>query len=279
MAVAHDEIEWAKAYAKPRINPRRSIETPEDPKEYISLLERYILIAPRLASAPSRMSLSHPDLHLDNIFVDPDTKEISCIIDWQSTSVSEPFFQNSMPQMLIPTGPQSAGSSSESSIEDEGNQTTAALSYYRTLKLKDRSRWAALDLHDFQVLADPVPFLCGVWRRNDVLSLRQALVDLERAWNKVEPKIPFPAKNMGKERELCDNELENAEGIREIVQLLDAQNLVPLGGMVHPQHYEVASNANHNARRELIEHAESKLQRNLCAKIWPYQDEEVQEPC
>jgi aminoglycoside phosphotransferase (APT) family kinase protein len=36
-------------------------------------------------------TLSHPDLHLDNIFVDPDTKRITHIIDWQSAVISDVF--------------------------------------------------------------------------------------------------------------------------------------------------------------------------------------------
>jgi Ser/Thr protein kinase RdoA (MazF antagonist) len=115
--IATNEIQWAKVHAKRRINPRRSIETPETPEEYISLLQRYIRVAPALASPPSRMSLWHPDLHLDNIFVDQGTKEISYIIDWQSAAVSEPFFQNKMPRMLVPVS--SRNSAEKSDAEDE----------------------------------------------------------------------------------------------------------------------------------------------------------------
>jgi hypothetical protein len=40
-------------------------------------------------------------------------------------------------------------------------------------------RWAELDLPNSYLLIDPIPSLCGLWRRNDVFVLRQALADLE----------------------------------------------------------------------------------------------------
>ena len=76
-----NEIQWATAYAKSQINAYRSIKTPDSLSDYISLLKRYFQLAPYLSPGPFRISLSYPDLHLDNIFVDLDTKKITCIID------------------------------------------------------------------------------------------------------------------------------------------------------------------------------------------------------
>lgn len=38
-------------------------------------------------------TLWHPDLHLDNIFVDPESQQITRIIDWQSAAVMPFFYQ------------------------------------------------------------------------------------------------------------------------------------------------------------------------------------------
>ncbi|KAK2820002.1 hypothetical protein FQN49_007819 [Arthroderma sp. PD_2] len=77
-ALGSNEILWAKAHAKVRMNYHRSMEHPEIPEDYLSLLQRYVALAPYLVPAASRdapKTLSHPDLHLDNIFVDPNTKK------------------------------------------------------------------------------------------------------------------------------------------------------------------------------------------------------------
>ncbi|KIN07792.1 hypothetical protein OIDMADRAFT_16330 [Oidiodendron maius Zn] len=62
-----NEIQWATAYAKPQMNAYRSIEAPDSPEDYISLLKWYLQLAPRISPGPFRTLLSHPDLHLDNI--------------------------------------------------------------------------------------------------------------------------------------------------------------------------------------------------------------------
>jgi aminoglycoside phosphotransferase (APT) family kinase protein len=78
---AINEIKWARAYAKPCINPHRSLEVPEAPDAYISLLDRYLQLILHLSPEPYPTSLFHPDLHLDNILVDSDIKIITRIID------------------------------------------------------------------------------------------------------------------------------------------------------------------------------------------------------
>jgi hypothetical protein len=81
-ALGMNELEWAASHARPRMNFHRSMDAPETPSEYIALLEKYIALSPYLAPWPELPNrISHPDLHLDNIFVDPDTYRITSIID------------------------------------------------------------------------------------------------------------------------------------------------------------------------------------------------------
>lgn len=49
-------------------------------------------------------TISHPDLHLDSIFVDLETNKIISITDWQRVSVSPPLLQRPFPQMLEVSG-------------------------------------------------------------------------------------------------------------------------------------------------------------------------------
>ena len=155
------------------------------------MLERYLQLVPYLSPGPFRTSLSHPDLHLDNIFVDPDTKKITCIIDWQSASVSEPFLQHSIPRMLLPVGRCSSGErleapSEESSAGEDSNGTTDLLSHYQNLsRLKSEQRWAAINLHNRSLLTEPVSLLCGAWNRNDVFSFRRVLIHVAARWKEI----------------------------------------------------------------------------------------------
>ncbi len=75
-AIAINEIEWAKTYAKkPRLNMARSATELEMPREYIDLIQKFLDLVPYLASqlTPLWTWLSHPDLYFDDIFVDPQT--------------------------------------------------------------------------------------------------------------------------------------------------------------------------------------------------------------
>jgi hypothetical protein len=80
---------WTKTYAVPRMNYYRPKPNRELPEDGISLFAKYMKISSYLVPQPSnepRFSnvLWHPDLHLDNTFVDPDTCRINRIVDWQS---------------------------------------------------------------------------------------------------------------------------------------------------------------------------------------------------
>src|SRR6266536_2457297 len=190
-AMGINEIQWAKAFAKPQMNAYRSIETPDSPDDYISLLKRYLQLLPYLSPGPFRTSLSHPDLHLDNIFVDPDTKKITCIIDWQSASVSEPFLQHSIPRMLLPVslGERLEAAPDESNARADSNRTTDPLSHYQNLsRHKNEQRWAAINLHNRSLLTEPVSLLCGAWTRNDVFSFRHALIHIAARWQEIAPR-------------------------------------------------------------------------------------------
>ena len=101
-----NELQWTKSYAQPRTNFHRSMQYPETPGDYNSLLQLYLTLAPYLVSTSSDSAhlgtLSHPDLHLDNTFADPATKRISLVIDWQSTTIMPLSLQRPYPQFLEP---------------------------------------------------------------------------------------------------------------------------------------------------------------------------------
>jgi Ser/Thr protein kinase RdoA (MazF antagonist) len=75
----------------------------------LSLIDRYLQLAP--AMVPSQLTedvdihsptLGHPDLHPNNIFVNPESNEISHVIDWQSVSTL-PLFTTGMSQVQSST--------------------------------------------------------------------------------------------------------------------------------------------------------------------------------
>jgi len=69
----------------------------EDHSQHIHLLKRFLLLIPHVVPSDHSLTypaLVHPDLHGDNILVEPDgPPTITGIIDWQSTEIKPLFLQ------------------------------------------------------------------------------------------------------------------------------------------------------------------------------------------
>lgn len=60
------------------------------------------------------------------------------------------------------------------------------------------------------------------------------------------------------------------EGISEILQQLQDDEVIPLGGMVLPEVYQRAVELSNFFKHEFVRLAENEQQRELHAKVWPY---------
>ncbi|KAI9723237.1 MAG: hypothetical protein M1812_001119 [Candelaria pacifica] len=258
-----NETRWAEKYAQPRINAYRSIEVPETPGDYISLLERYLQLIPYLPLSPSRTTISHPDLHLDNIFVDVTRRKMS-IIDWQSASVSEPFLQHNIPRMLIPVGPRSSSKDSKNAPKDpniveDRRAAIDLLSHYQNLsKLKNKPRWAAINTPYRSLLTNPVSLICGARSLGGDRSLY--------------PLGPCPIQFTRLELEWHDTELGNVEGISGVLHAPNDNDSIPLGGIVPRGHYERAKDINARIFKMFVDMAENPSEKAIFSQVWPYQD-------
>ena len=78
---------WIKPHACPQMDYYRSIQEQEFPDDDLALLAQYMdvvsCLVPSLADEEAAAKvLWHPDLHLDNVFVDLNTHEITRVVDW-----------------------------------------------------------------------------------------------------------------------------------------------------------------------------------------------------
>lgn len=89
MSVVHDALDFIRnkaisekhfleQYGHPRLNYARSRVESEQPEEMLELLDKYLKLTPAMIPPPTpddidASTLWHPDLHLDNLFIDPDT--------------------------------------------------------------------------------------------------------------------------------------------------------------------------------------------------------------
>ena len=262
-----NEIKWANQHAKPRINPRRSLEKPESPSYFISLLERYLQTTPFMAPQTIRTTFSHHDLHLDNIFVNPEYMQITCVIDWQSTSVCEPIFQQLFPRMLQPVQGSAADKPSEEHLKGHAN-----LDYYNTLtKSNNRKWWNDLNIRGRSLMTRPVSTLCGAWQRNDIFSFRNSLIELAARWEEVaNDREVCPIRFTTEELEAHKEESEIIEGLSKVLHQLQDEDLLPLGGMIRQEIFQASQKINSHLKEMFIDYAPSEAQKELYSRIWPY---------
>jgi Ser/Thr protein kinase RdoA (MazF antagonist) len=88
------EREWSLRSAKPT---RRNLlfsrsEIDILPREHLQLLQTYNALVPCLAPPHETAAiLRRQDLNLANVFIDPDSKQIVGIIDWQGATIRPSF--------------------------------------------------------------------------------------------------------------------------------------------------------------------------------------------
>jgi hypothetical protein len=266
-AIGKNEMQWANEHAQPRMNYQRSSDEPETAGDYISLLQRYTKLAPFLvppsADSERTITLSHPDLHLDNIFIDPRTNQITSIIDWQHASASPVFLQRPFPQMLeLSQNPQAERQVIEKQLLEF---------YFEALKSMDPLQWKVLSEPLHAIRTDPISLIFCCWDREDLFSLRNAIIAAIARWDDIsDGETKCPIEFSGKELEQHQSEMELIEGISMILHQLHNSGLISLGGMVAPERYEDARKWNDYFKQEFINLAEDEKRRELHEKVWPF---------
>lgn len=248
------------------MNFHRSLETPETPSDYITLIRKYLALVPLLVASTGLKqpnTISHPDLHLDNIFVDQETNRITYIIDWQHASITPMSLQRSYPQML---------ELSASSQSDQGQRERTLLNYYHnTIQRVNPCRWELLKRPLLEVVTNPLLLMSGCWDRKDLFALRNALIAIVAHWDNLGyGNTPCPLSFSKEELLQHQDEMELLESISTILHELQEGCLIPIGGMVRPEYHERARQLNNIYKHEFINLAEDDRQRILHEKVWPY---------
>ncbi|KAI9815397.1 MAG: Phosphotransferase enzyme [Thelocarpon impressellum] len=278
-AVIGNEIKWTESYARPRTNYLRSMGSPEHAEDYLSLLRRFLLLAPHLSPPASTRqhvrTLSHPDLHLDNVFVNAAGK-ISAVIDWQSTCVSELFLQQGLPPMLPHADSSDAKETGHGiSPDSESDKVPVTILHHYLDLTKERNlpRWEALSDGHRSDRMSPLELVTSAWAREDVFSFRHALINFVAHWNELAPGCgPCPVDFTEAEREGHLEEMELMEVLRAFVHHLQDENLIPVGGMVRSGHFERCRALNRHFMESFVSLAKDDSERAMFAHIWPYRE-------
>ncbi|KAE8408302.1 phosphotransferase enzyme family protein [Aspergillus pseudonomiae] len=291
-ALGRNEIAWIKSHACPRMNYYRSDQEHELPDDGVALLTKYMDVAPYLIPSPineTAMSkvIWHPDLHLDNVFIDPDTYEITSIVDWQSACIAPLFYQSGVPRMFRHPGPVREGwvvperpgnfdtlSEDERRMIDKNLESETIHKYYEAQVYKRApSHWDVLHDSSIPILRKPVWLVSGMWQNRDLFFLRQSLLSLATHWHEIfaNDQLPCPIEFTEEELELYSKEEENIDGVGRMLVLFRDQGVLPVDGMVDPEDYENAIENSHRFKDIFVGLAKDEAERKLYEKLWPYQ--------
>ncbi|ODM19841.1 hypothetical protein SI65_04827 [Aspergillus cristatus] len=180
--------------------------------------------------------------------------------DWQRVSVAPPLLQRPFPQMLELSGDEA----------DERTQPEKELleHYQEAIKATDPLRSEVLKDFYLRVRAEPISLVPCCWDRESLFSLLHALIAVIARWDDISNgKSPCPIDFTQDELQQHETEMELIEGVSSIVQQLQDEGLIPLGVMVRPD----ARDVNDHFKKEFMDLAEDERQRELHAKVWPYQ--------
>ncbi|KAL2852073.1 phosphotransferase enzyme family protein, partial [Aspergillus pseudoustus] len=291
-SIGWNEVAWIRQHASPRMNHYRSSDPVETPSNAVALLTQYMnvaayLVPPLRDETANSGVLWHPDLSLDNVFVNPDTHEITSIVGWESARVAPLFYQSGIPPMFrqsehlaedmgLPERPadfHSLSDAKKKEIDSELEHETMH-KYYEAVVYKRCARhWAVLSNPSLQALREPITLAPKAWENHSLFHLRQSLISLAEQWDQLFPEstLPCPIRFAEGELQAHRREKENMQGLGAILALLRDGGALPADGMVDPENFEAANRSNQRFREVFIKSAEDEAERELYTKLWPYQ--------
>ncbi|KAI3148378.1 hypothetical protein CBS147325_3531 [Penicillium roqueforti] len=228
----------------------------------------------------------HPDLNLDNIFVDPKTLQITCIVDWQSACVAPLFYHADVPRMcahrgplqegwVVPERPEDFGSLSaeEQRKIDDDLESQILHKYYlaKVYRLSPRY-WSVLQNKKIPIIRKPVWLVTGVWENCDLFFVRESLTSLFAQWEKLVPAVPCPISFTNQDVELHSKEEENINGVGKLLKIFRDGSVLPVDGMVLPKDYDTAQKNSRKFKDIIIGLAKDDEEKELFTKLWSYQE-------
>lgn len=278
-------------YAKPQ--PRRTFLLPTsfdiDPSEHTSLLSKFLQLAtPLIPEDPNHNypTLRHPDLTLNNILLEPGSKKIASIIDWQDSIIFPLFMQAGYPafcehdlskaqRLQVPSLPDNfSDMSSEERMEAKlvFRSKEANLYYTAATGLYNGKHWSALKIPHLG-MRQYLHQQTGYPWDGDVINLRAALVRITtpHVWNAItSERCPVVFSDQEQHTAMEEsNEWNECEELLDIIR--NDLGIDPEGG-TEPANFERASRRNLEYRLEMVRQA-GEDERDICWRNWPFKDD------
>ncbi|TVY82210.1 Altered inheritance of mitochondria protein, partial [Lachnellula suecica] len=256
--VAKNEIKFIKEHGRPRIVPALSLTEPESPDRMLDLLDHYLKLVPAMAPPEEAEdahspTLWHTDLHSNNVFVDPVSKKITRILDWQSASILPFFAKCSVPPLFrdsepidphtLPKRPANYSSLEphiKKYIDDNIALEMIHRHYIDMTSKKNVRHFVALALHnDDDVRLKPAAIVQSVWEKRDVFFFQRALMRIVDRWGELCPgKGPCPVRFSLEEMAMYAREEGNRKAVVKLYTMVHDAWGLSREGSIDPGRFE-----------------------------------------
>lgn len=231
--------------------------------------------------------LWHPDLHLDNIYVDPESKQITSIIDWQGSTVMPPYRQCGIPIAFEHPGPgplpweildlpehyEDLSGEEKADVDATRWSKLSHIYYEMRTKMLNPTNWAAIRMDHLGLRVKPAYYAISLWEGQNVYFFRKALIDIAENWNDLCPSAgPCPFRFNEEELALQPFEDDNMDGrlgvmsdfLRDLALFTDSRFEVA--------RFDQMVAVLNELREKFLDMAKDADERLLFERLWPYQD-------
>ncbi|KAJ5156966.1 uncharacterized protein N7482_008066 [Penicillium canariense] len=249
LCVGWREIQWIKNYAVPKPPSEAMLvsSAQNSPQSHLQLLEKYLKVAPSIVDIEpilSRPTLWHGDLHSSNFFVKDG--HITAVIDWQGTWAG-PLFLQAQPSPLVdyqgdillqrPDNFDDLDPEQQAQIKRKIFKSTLYQLYLLETEKRNPLLTKAFHMDHGKTRRLSVQLAGNTWD-DDIVSFREALINIERFWHELGIQGGCPYHYTQDE---LHNHAVDAEGWNEVQDFFDSiEGLVQRDGWTHPDTFDAA---------------------------------------
>ncbi|KAL4946815.1 hypothetical protein BDV06DRAFT_208453 [Aspergillus oleicola] len=257
------EIAWIQKHATPRSpnDPLFVSHSWNNPAEHVSLLQRYLSVAPHLVSREVDILgsfLWHSDLRTPNIFVN-DTGHITSIIDWQSTRAGPLFLEGRHPHLLdyngdlileLPESFKQQDENMQTAIKDKVTKSVLLYLYEKYTAERNPLLCRVFRYSNGKTLTDSIRFVGNTWE-GDILPLRESLIRVQKKWDFLGHTARCPVDFSPEE---IRKHHEDGEGWNEVQDFWDTSKIMGRDGWTSHATYDQAISIYSQIQAEAASH-------------------------
>lgn len=266
------------------------------PDSKLSALSKYLKVAKHLLPKNESLRASimwHGDLHVNNIFVNPENPtEIVGIIDWQSVHLSPVLFQARHPALIEFNGPIPEGLGRielpenfkllSAAEQKEAKVLRAAQSLYKLYEIEmiERNKNVFRALQHRKTLPCKITAMVGSLFSDGEPIVNGMLMAMEKEWPDIvgkgpggQPSVPYPLAFSVQERALqTEHEAQWARGVELLEAVLEEVGAYRGwdGWVNHAQYELMKAKVERCFKHFLDREAQDDSQRTAWIKAWPF---------